>query len=77
MADKKNINELINGFQAVLENLKGAQNGTEGEQHRAMKEALSFNGYCCGSCIAVSSFCTPDQIPNKCKGGCTATSFAF
>lgn len=77
MADNKNINELIKGYRAVLGNLEGAQNGTDAEQNQAIKEALTFNGYCCGSCIAVSSICTPDATPNKCKGGCTATSFAF
>lgn len=77
MADNKNIDQLIQGYREVLNSLEKVQSGTEEEQNKAMQDALAFNGYCCGTCIAVSSICTPDTTPNKCKGGCTATSFAF
>lgn len=78
MGDEKNINDLIKGYKEILENLENAQNGTKEQQNKAIKESLNFNGgYCCGSCIAISSICNPDATPNKCKGGCTATSFAF
>ena len=77
MAENRDINQLIQGYKAVLNGLEKAQGSTEEEQNKAMQEALAVNGYCCGTCVAVSSICVPDATPNKCKGGCTVTSFAF
>ena len=78
MAENNNIEQLIKGYKEIVSNLEAAKDGTPEEQHAAITEALSAaSGYCCGTCVAVSSICTPDTTPNKCKGGCTATSFAF
>lgn len=77
MAKNDKLEQLINGYQTIAENLKNAKNGTEEEQNQAIQEAISFSNYCCGSCIAVSNICTPDKTPNKCQGGCTAVSFVL
>lgn len=78
MAENKNLNQMIEGYKEMLANLEAAKDGTPEEQHTAMTNTLkAFNGFCCGSCVAVSNFCVPDNTPNKCKGGCTVTSFAF
>ncbi|MBD5096555.1 MAG: hypothetical protein HDT40_06070 [Lachnospiraceae bacterium] len=77
MAENEKITQLIHSYKAAIDNLENAQNGTHEEQNNAIKDALSFNSYCCGSCIAVSNVCTPDKTPNKCQGGCTAVSFVL
>ncbi len=77
MENNKKIDEMIKGYKEIINNLENAKGGTAEEKNQAIKESFLPNGLCCGSCIAVSDICTPDATPNKCKGGCTATSFAF
>lgn len=78
MADNKKIDQMIEGYKEIVANLEAAKDGTPEEQHAAMTNTLrDSSGYCCGSCVAVSNFCVPDNTPNKCNGGCTVTSFAF
>ncbi len=76
MAENKNLDEMINNYKNIIEKLEAVKDSGEEEQNNAIKDAM-LSGYCCGSCVAISSICTPDSTPNKCKGGCTATSFAF
>ena len=78
MAENKELNQMIEGYKEMVANLEAAKDGTPQEQHVAMTNTLkASSSYCCGSCVAVSDVCVPDKTPNKCKGGCTVTSFAF
>ncbi len=77
MESDKKIEELIKALKEIVNNLEIAKDGTEEEKNLAIQRSFLPNGLCCGSCVAVSTICTPDATPNKCKGGCTATSFAF
>lgn len=78
MAENKKIDQMIEGYKEIVDNLEAAKDGTPEEQHAAMTNTLkATSGFCCGSCVAVSDICVPDKTPNKCNGGCTVTSFAF
>jgi phosphopantothenate synthetase len=73
---KKRIDDLVKGYQDIIEHLNQVKEKSTEEQHSAINSALSAS-ICCNACQAISSICVPDATPSKCQGGCTITSYAF
>jgi hypothetical protein len=75
--ESEKLEKLINAYKETAKQLESVKGKSEEEISNTMSQAMSSVHVCCNACQAVSSICVPDKTPNKCKGGCTITSFAF
>lgn len=76
MSDKK-IEDIIQQCRNIADSLEKADPNDPASVHQALTDEKVGLSVCCNACQALSSICVPDSSPNKCKGGCTVTSFAF
>jgi hypothetical protein len=73
MSDEKQLDGVIASYKEVISKLEEVK--AEGNKDKMLGAASNLGaGLCCNACMAMSSICVPDATPNKCKGGCTATS---
>ena len=76
MSEEKNLDGLIASYKEVIGKLEAVK--AEGNKEKMLGAASNLgSAICCNACQAMSSICIPDAAPNKCKGGCTITSFAW